>query len=61
VIAKAETGIRGLTNSKLNVNYNSSYKNTNCVFIIAGGLLGSEPPNTWVDAVNNAKNWAMKQ
>lgn len=57
VDAKAERGIKGLTNSKLNVNYKSSDKTTSCIFIVAGGLLGSEPPNDWVEAVNSAKNW----
>jgi hypothetical protein len=52
---RAEKGIKGLTNSKLSIIYNISSRVASCSFFISGGLLGSAPPNDWVDSIMSAK------
>lgn len=51
----AEKGIKGLSNSKLSLAYFTGGRIASCSFIISGGVLGSSPPNDWVDAIMTAK------
>ena len=55
VDAKAEKGTALGGASKLNINYRTADKTSSCCFLVIGGVLGSKPPNDWVEAINSAK------